>query len=189
MKIIIVEGTDRTGKDTLINELKDLSNHTLIIHCTKAVGNTVQEQNVNQDLLFLKYVKNIDEHKYDNLCDLIIFNRAWYGEYVYGPMYRNRDKHEVASLILGYETSLMIHGAQDIYYIQLINDSYNLVMKNDDGDSISNKEKDFNEEIKLFKEIFEKSSIYKKKLIYVNDGDDFREKEEILNEVLNFVNE
>ena len=56
MKIIIVEGTDRTGKDTLINELKNMSNHTLIIHCGKPVGNTLKEQNINQNILFNDYL-------------------------------------------------------------------------------------------------------------------------------------
>ena len=59
MKIIIVEGTDRTGKDTLINELKNMSNHTLIIHCGKPVGNTHKEQNRNQNILFNDYLTNI----------------------------------------------------------------------------------------------------------------------------------
>ena len=69
MKIIIVEGTDRTGKDTLINELKNMSNHTLIIHCGKPVGNTLKEQNRNQNILFNDYLKKIYEDKYFDVCD------------------------------------------------------------------------------------------------------------------------
>ena len=59
MKIIIVEGTDRTGKDTLINELKNLENHTLIVHCGKPTGDTVDKQNWNQDILFNDYLNMV----------------------------------------------------------------------------------------------------------------------------------
>ena len=58
MKIIIVEGTDRTGKDTLINELKNMAYHTLIVHCGKPAGNTLYEQNMRQDILFNDYTIN-----------------------------------------------------------------------------------------------------------------------------------
>ena len=43
-------------------------------------------------------------------------------------------------------------------------------------------------ETSLFHEIFNKSQI-KKKMIIVNDGDKFRDKNEILKEALDFVNE
>ena len=43
-------------------------------------------------------------------------------------------------------------------------------------------------ETSLFYEIFDKSQI-KKKMIVVNNGDEFRDKNEILKEALDFINE
>ena len=195
MKIIIVEGTDRTGKDTLINELKNMSNHTLIIHCGKPVGNTLKEQNINQNILFNDYLRKIYEDKYFDVCDLIIFNRAWYGEYVYGTIYRKRDKEDVLKMINGIERNLKSFNdskcrtkLEGVYYIQLINDSIKLAISNDDGDSISIDENNILKETSLFYEIFNKSQI-KKKMIIVNNGDEFRDKNEILKEALDFINE
>lgn len=195
MKIIIVEGTDRTGKDTLINELKNMSNHTLIIHCGKPVGNTLKEQNRNQNILFNDYLKKIYEDKYFDVCDLIIFNRSWYGEYVYGTIYRERDKEDVLKMINCVEQDLKLFNnakcqtkLDGVYYIQLINDSTKLALSNDDGNSISIDENNILRETSLFHEIFNKSQI-KKKMIIVNDGDKFRDKNEILKEALDFLNE
>ena len=75
-----------------------------------------------------------------------------------------------------------------VYYIQLVNDSVKLALSNDDGNSISNDKDNIIKEIELFKEVYELSNI-NKKLIKVNDGDEFRDKNDILNEVLNFINE
>lgn len=195
MKIIIVEGTDRTGKDTLINELKNMSNHALIIHCGKPVGNTLKEQNRNQNILFNDYLKKIYEDKYFDVCDLIIFNRSWYGEYVYGTIYRERDKEDVLKMINCVEQDLKLFNnakcqtkLDGVYYIQLINDSTKLALSNDDGNSISIDENNILRETSLFHEIFNKSQI-KKKMIIVNDGDKFRDKNEILKEALDFINE
>lgn len=185
MKVIIIEGTDRTGKDTIINELKNLANNVLIIHCSKPEGDSFYEQEKFQDLLFLKYKDNLCSNKY-NIADIVIFNRAWYGEYVYGTLYRYRSKDDVAALIKGIEVQLKQRNI-DLYYIQLINDSCDLALKNDDGNSISNKIENIKQEIELFKEVYELSTV-NKILIKVNDGDEFRNKEDILNEVLDFIN-
>lgn len=195
MKIIIIEGTDRTGKDTLINELKNLYSHTLIIHCGKPVGKTLNEQNRNQDALFNSYITKLYNENYYGVCDLIIFNRAWYGEYVYGTIYRKRDKEDVLKMINGIEQNLKLFDnakcytkLEGVYYIQLINDSTRLALSNDDGNSISIDENNILRETSLFYEIFNKSQI-KKKMIIVNEGDEFRDKNEILKEALDFINE
>lgn len=197
MKIIIIEGTDRTGKDTLINELKNLYSHTLIIHCGKPFGKTLEEQNLNQDALFNSYINKLYNENYYGVCDLIIFNRAWYGEYVYGTLYRNRQKDDVFNMINDIEQDIKLFindnskfytKLENVYYVQLINNSTELALKNDDGNSISNDENNIMKETSLFYEIFEKSQL-NKKLIVVNDGNKFRDKNDILNEVLDFVNE
>ena len=195
MKIIIVEGTDRTGKDTLINELKNLGSRVLINHCGKPTGDTHYEQAVNQEKLFNGYLNDLFNDRYFGICDLVIFNRAWYGEYVYGTLYRERTKEEVKRMISFIEYDLnrfndiinVMTVLDGVYYIQLVNDSVKLALSNDDGNSISNDKDNILKEIELFKEVYELSNI-NKKLIKVNDGDEFRDKNDILNEVLNFIN-
>ena len=61
-------------------------------------------------------------------------------------------------------------------------------ISNDDGESISIDENNILRETSLFYEIFDKSQI-KKKMIIVNNGDEFRDKNEILKEALDFTNE
>lgn len=197
MRIIIIEGTDKCGKDTLINELRNLSQHTLIIHCGKPVGDTEYERNINQDNLFTGYVDKLYMDEYSNVCNLIIFNRAWYGEYVYGSLYRNRTDDDLLNLINTIENNLVNFNSNDndycstyiddIYYIQLVNDSIELRGRLEDGESISQDKNMLMEETERFIDIYNKSIIPHKKLIYVNDGDMFRDKNDILNEVFDLL--
>lgn len=196
MKIIIVEGTDRTGKDTLINELKNLYRRTMIIHCGVPDGENNDERNHSQYMLFNGYLNLLYDDAYMCLCDCIIYNRFWYGEYVYGQLYRNRDKKEVLKFVSDLEFDLLninnntlVHENYEVYYIQLINDSIKLRTLNDDGNSMTTDIDIMNRETELFKEIFNVSKIEKKILINVNNGDMFRDKNEILEQVKNFIDE
>lgn len=180
MKTIIIEGPDNTGKDTIINKIKEKFNNPLVIHCGKPISSYWVAARIEQRKLFSDYVKNIVNNEYDGMCDVVIFNRAWYGEYVYGTMYRNRDKNEVREDINNYEKELF---EKDVYYIQLVCSSTELLKKNDDGLSISNKIENFKKENELFKEIFDSSLLKNKKLIYVNDNDNFRKLEDEFKEI------
>ena len=184
MKVIIIEGGDNTGKDTLINNICKQFVNPLVIHCGKPISSYWEAARIEQRKLFSDYVKNIKNNEYDNMCDVVIFNRAWYGEYVYGSLYRNRDKNEVREDIHEYEKELF---ESNVYYIQLICTSTELLKRNDDGLSISNKIDSFIKENELFKEIFDSSLLNIKKLVQVNNGDEFRSREDILHEVLLFL--
>ena len=78
-----------------------------------------------------------------------------------------------------------------IRYIQLLSNSENLLKHNEDGKSLSNGNVNkINKEAKQFKEIFDNINIKDsdKRLIYVNDGDSFRSREDIFNEAWRFIN-
>lgn len=186
MKVIIIEGTDNTGKNTLINSICENYNNVMLIHCTKPEGNTPTIQAMNQNALFNKYANNIVSYRYNNIADIVIFNRAWYGEYVYGTLYRDRLKENVIDMIEDIEKKLNNANFVEIYYIQLICDSVKLLTDNDDGKSISNKAEHILKETELFKEIFNKSQV-NKIMLNVNDGDNFRDKNAILNDVISFI--
>jgi hypothetical protein len=188
VKIIIIEGPDNTGKNTLINSIIENNNIVKLIHCgtPKSKDNPYQEQ---KDLF--KKLSNIAISEYRaNETDVIVFNRFYQGEYVYGQMYRNGSPIEIKQFIRNLESVLVANiFEEDLYYVQLLSSSPKLLIKNDDGKSLS--EADENKiwkEIRLFENVFDESKIWKKKRIYINNGDCFRDRQDILNEFNNFIN-
>ena len=188
MKLIIIEGTDNTGKDTLISKILEKYPTANIIHCGKPLTKKYSSQ--EQDELFNVYANNIVNKKYDS-AHVIIMNRSHIGEYVYGVLYRNRDAEEVKNMLININNILYSRKDLSIRYIQLLSNSENLLKNNEDGKSLSNGNiEKINKEAKQFKEIFDNININEsdKKLIYVNYGDSFRSREDIFNEAWRFIN-
>lgn len=188
MKLIIIEGTDNTGKDTLISKILEKYPTATIIHCGKPLSKKYSSQ--EQDELFEIYARNIITRTYDN-THVIIMNRSHIGEYVYGVLYRNRDIEDVENMIININNILYSRKDLTIKYVQLLSNSENLLKYNEDGKSLSNGNiEKINKEAKQFKEIFDNINIKDsdKKLIYVNNGDLFRSREDIFNEAWKFIN-
>ena len=188
MKLIIIEGTDNTGKDTLISKILEKYPTATIIHCGKPL--TKKYSSNEQDELFKLYANNIVNKKYDN-THVIIMNRSHIGEYVYGVLYRNRSKDEVGEMIIDINKILYSRKDLEIRYIQLLSNSENLLRNNEDGKSLSNGNAEkILKEAHQFEEIFNLINIDDKckKLIYVNEGDSFRSREDIFNEAWRFIN-
>lgn len=186
MKIFIVEGLDNVGKDTIINSISKNYKNKLIIHSQKPKSNTPDEQFIEQQNTFYTLSLNNVIDYLNNRYDIIIHNRSWYGEYVYGCLYRNADDDLVKKMILNCETTLISNiDPKDICFIMLLSSSSEFLMRNEDGLSISNGKKDLiEEEMKRFNEIFDCSIIENKHIVYVNDGNQFRSKEDIYNEII-----
>lgn len=182
MKVIIIEGPDNCGKDTLIKGLsKHFNDDVTIIHA--GVPNSQDLYSYYYDGLIHDTLANY----YKNDKAALIHNRSIYGEYVYGPKYRGLSKEEAAKLIYSLEVGQLktfIFG-WDLHLIVLTSSDVDLLVKNDDGLSISNKREDISDEINAFLEIYEKSTIKNKKLIHVNIGSKFRPIEDILSEAIN----
>lgn len=188
MKVIIIEGPDNTGKNTLINNLIDTNNIVKLIHCgtPKSKENPYKEQ---KDLF--KKLANIAISEYRaNETDIVVFNRFYQGEYVYGQMYRNGSPIEIKTFIHNLEDVLKSNiFEEDLYYVQLLSSSPKLLIKNDDGKSLSKASEDkILKEVRLFENIFDESKIRKKKRIYINSGDYFRDRQDILDEFNKFIN-
>ena len=184
MKVIIIEGTDNTGKDTLISKIMEKYETMTVIHCGKPKSKTNPSE--EQDNLFNFYADSIIDHKYDN-TDVIIMNRSHIGEYVYGVLYRHRDPNEVLKMILDVDTKLIKANNVTVKYVQLECTSDKLLNRNEDGKSLSQgKAERIHKETELFTEAYVKSFL-QKKLVYVNDGDNFRSREDIFNEVWEFI--
>ena len=77
--------------------------------------------------------------------------------------------------------------SNELLFILLNSDSSEVLVKSNDGLSISNKESDIKDEMKAFDEIFDKSRIANKLKVLVNSGNQFRPKEDIFKEVTSFI--
>lgn len=187
MKLIIIEGTDNIGKDTLINKIIEQIPTVTIIHCSKPTSKKFSSK--EQDALFETYARAIADHKYDN-THAIIMNRSHIGEFVYGCLYRNRSTDKVEQMISRVDKILLSRKDLDIKYVQLLCTSTYLLSKNEDGKSLSDGDlQKISTEKDAFEYIFGTSEIPNKKLIYVNKGDEFRSRESIFNEVWKFIND
>lgn len=183
-KVIIIEGPDNVGKDLLISKLKTHFSNPVELHAC------VPD---NSDL-FTFYrdglIHSTLDKYYNESVDCIIHNRSMYGEYVYGPKYRDEPICKIAKIISNLEagqlrTFILEH---ELYFILLTSSSTKLLIDNDDGKSLSNKESDIEYELKAFDEVFNLSSIRNKKRILVNNENSFRDADSIYNDVINFIN-
>jgi thymidylate kinase len=186
MKLIIIEGTDNTGKDTLISKIIERYSIVTIIHCGKPYSK--KYSSIEQDVLFNAYCDAIINNEFSS-SNIIIMNRSHIGEYVYGTLYRNRSKKEVMNMIYDINNKFNSKKDLEVYYIQMICGSAKLLKDNEDGQSLScGKADKILRESELFKEAYDDMNIENKKLIYVNNGDQFRTREDIFTEAINFIN-
>lgn len=182
-KLIIIEGTDNVGKDTVINQLLDRYKDAKVYHCEKPKSKDAKEAAKEQYNSFLSLAKENSISK----DTTIIHNRSWYGEYVYGVKYRNNDENEVKKSILEFE-NILLNNIDDVCLIMLLSNNSDFLVKNDDGLSISKAKKELIEdETKRFEEIFKFSTIPNKCIVYVNDGENWKSKEEIINKIYEII--
>jgi len=189
MKVIIIEGPDNTGKNTLIQSIVDNNKVVKIVHCDKPKVEPGDDPFEEQCRTFYIHAYNAVQDKLRKDIDVIVFNRYYQGEYVYGQIYRNGDRKKIKEMIKITEEYLLKNfDYDDILYVQLNSSSVNLLKKNDDGKSLSEANMyKMQREIDLFNEVYE-YSILKKHKILINDGDNFRTREDILIEFNDFIN-
>lgn len=191
MRVIIVEGLDNTGKTTTINSLKDhfVGQRVEIIHCQKPEGSTPKEQADFQNRFFLSIVEDIIKKKNDDAVDAVILDRAWYGEYVYGQLYRQHDPLDIVANVMACEENLHYHFKEDeISFIFLSVSDPAFSVKHDDGLSISDgKIERIEKEKELFEVIFDLSKIKNKICCIVNNELQFRSRGEIMKDIMTVI--
>lgn len=182
-KIIIIEGPDNCGKDTLINKLRDFYKDVRVIHAGIPVSENLF------DFYYGGLMHDTLDGYYNSTTNAVIHNRSIYGEYVYGPKYRNESKEFVENLIHKLEVGQLktFILSKDLYFILLTSSSSDLLVKNDDGLSYSSKKGDIEDELQAFNDVFDKSLIENKKKVYVNDGSSFRDKNDIYKDAIDFI--
>lgn len=193
-KLIIFEGLDNTGKSTIREyaiQCGLFNSEMMLYHCGKPdISSKDWEQIAKaQDNYFYEFVGQV----ISDIClgnNDICLDRAWFGEYVYGQLYRHRTPESIKSMIDQCDKlANKMLGINKVFLFTFVADP-EFCLRNEDGDSLS--ENDVNKiakEKELFEEITKYSLIKHKKIIKVNDGDNFRSKEDILNEIKETINE
>lgn len=178
-KLIIIEGPDRTGKDTLIDKLKTHYTTDNIIHFTGAkeplnkCDNTIQQMH--------KFTNSYLEIKNTN-NNITIWNRSFIGQFVYGQIYQ---KNYQIDWLYDIDEALALLDIE-IYLVLLRGDS-EFLFHNDDGHSISNSIVDIEQEQEYFKWFYNCTKIQNKILVDVTTKTDYIDKNNIFKKVLNFI--
>ena len=176
---IAVDGLDRLGKDTLINNIIASVGYHSVVHYSKPIF----PNSYSKDKLTA--LKSFQIDSFVNGFDLcmsganIIFNRFTLGEMVYAKRYRGYSGNYIYDIENQYPTV-----CRQLKLVLLYTDNFDFVQ--DDGLSF-----DFSkraEEMKDFEDAYEMSSIKNKIKINVHDGNGaYKPKNLVLQEVLTFI--
>lgn len=196
MRLIILEGMDNTGKSTMLAEIVSHLKYwgipedkIYVKHLDKPNGATNEEKIANIDMINMNLCNELRELR----CQLsqkykyFIIDRAWYSEYVYGQIYRNRDAEDIKEKILQLEKCIKKYfSSSNIVLYTFMTDSSRFLIEHEDGLSLSNGSEQLEligREMKLFADITYYSELENKYFIIVNSGNKFRNKEDILKEI------
>lgn len=191
MKLLIIEGPDRCGKNTLIQGLISQSDNSVVRHFGSAKGSNDLEKRNFQYQFFKKefslaglrtQFEMPDKERYPR--DIWIWNRAHLGEFVYGKMYRNTNPEQWVmqmESLYGMDLDPSVH-------LLLLTAPAEFLCKRDDGKSFSDAVEMREKEIASFRDAFHQSNIINKKILDVSNGDEYLDKDVILHEVNKFLN-
>ena len=114
MVVLTFEGPDNLGKSTIINKIVSNFKDTkdiCMIHSTGPQTADGEDPFVYQTNIFRERVlKLLVINSSEAQCrlspkNIVIMDRSWYGEYVYGQIYRNGDKKKIIEMINSYDKS------------------------------------------------------------------------------------
>lgn len=164
--LIIIEGPDRVGKDTLISGLvsSNLLIYPRVVHSSKPKEPTKS--------YYTEYYKDAYT-KLNKLSVDIIMNRSAIGEYVYGPMYRN-NHYELNELVNHNDY------VKDFVLVFTLIDKPETLLQREDGESFGTTLEQKTEEVNRFIEVTNYFNGY----IINCDG---KTPEQVLKEVLNNI--
>lgn len=190
MKLLLIEGPDRCGKNTLIKNLVTQAENVVVRHFGSAKGNTDLEKRNFQYQFFKKefalaalrsQFEMPDKERYPR--DIWIWNRAHLGEFVYGKMYRETHPEEwVMQMepLFGMDLDPSVH-------LLLLTAPPEFLCKRDDGLSFTNDIEKKRDEILAFRNAYDQSKIINKMILDVTDGKDYLKEEIILQKVNEFL--
>lgn len=185
-----VDGLDRLGKSTLIQAIKQRLGYYQVIHFSKperlaAYANSYEHdenyQKINNpDLFHYQRASFINSMLMVKSGARIIFDRWHLGEAVYSPLYRGYD----GSYVFDLEKKFELDKNSNVRLILLTEDFNKSKHFNDDGQSLGSIDNRSREQ-EMFINAFEKSIIADKRLVCVTaENGKFKDREDILQEVL-----
>lgn len=193
MRSIIIEGPDRCGKNTLIKNLCEQFSYDNVVvrHCAKPPRNIGiadvykwQMRAFIEEGKLSRYLSSMDEREFKYYENLLIHNRYYPGEYVYGIMWRGYRKEFISEKLKVFENTYV--NLDSTLLVTLYGDE-EFLMSKEDGNSLSQTVQKKREEVDLFLEFHEKSLIRNKLSLKVNNGTDWLNPTDIFNEVLNRI--
>jgi thymidylate kinase len=166
--ILIIEGMDRCGKSTLVEQLRKryFTDPRILVHHSSSPPkvenpNEWEVQHYRQMLdtsYMLNYADDFD----------IIFDRFHLGAIVYGKKYRNADPEDIYAI-----ENMYIHPNDEIALVLLTDWTHN-IMERDDNDSLESSPSEFDETRIAFEEAFKRSIIPNKLHINIHENGGFK---------------
>jgi thymidylate kinase len=190
MKLLIIEGPDRCGKNTLIKNLTSQAENFVVRHFGSVKGENDMEKRNFQFQFFKKEFELAslrsrfempDKERYPR--DIWIWNRAHLGEFVYGKMYRDTKPEE---WVMKME-SLFAMDIDPSVHLLLLTADPEFLCKRDDGLSFTTDVEKKRKEIENFEKAFNTSKIMNKKILNVSNGENYLDATIILDEVNKFL--
>lgn len=198
MVTLIFEGPDNTGKSTIINKFISNFKTTRDICLMHSTGPhdlngedpfEFQTKSFREKAMKLLMINSTEHQLPTSPKNIVIMDRSWYGEYVYGQIYRNADPAKLINMI--DDCNIMISNTKYVI-IQLVA-SPEFIISHDDGLSFSSnldKDERYNKvcrELTLFDKCFDVMHVRAHALhLKVNvEGDNlqFRNADIIYNEI------
>jgi len=193
MKLIILEGGDRLGKSTIIKRLCEYYNYDNItirhfgkppkgMSPKKVLEFQFKAFKNELNLFYRIYTRSMNNYTY--YPEVMIWNRSHLGEYVYSQMFRGGNPEKLKNKLLRFEKKLINY---ETYLITLTADPDFFNSRESDGHELSKTLEQKTKELELFKEAHKFSILSHKHLIKVDNNGQFRTKDDIFNEVINFI--
>jgi thymidylate kinase len=190
MKLLIVEGLDRVGKNTLLANLSSNFENFCVRHFTsppkglsEREAERFQQKAFHREFQLYNKVSEWDSHSELSMSSLWTWNRSHLGEAVYGKIYRNYD---ATPWIIDLERFFSFDIKPEIYLL-LLTASPDFIVKRDDGKSFTTDHDKKNKEIQSFVDVYNASLVQHKLHIRVDDGENYLSAERIHKNVLEFL--
>lgn len=179
--ILIIEGMDRCGKSTLVEQLRKryFTNPRILIHHSSSPPK-VENPNEWELQHYSKLLDTSYQLNYAHGFD-IIYDRFHLGAIVYGKKYRNADPEDIYSI-----EEMLIHKDDEIALV-LLTDSTDRIMERDDDDSLETSSIEFDETRAAFEEAFGRSIIPNKLHINISENGGFKNTYDTVTNFLNGV--
>lgn len=192
MKHLIIEGPDRTGKDALISLLLPFCQNAVVTHFSTPIGNTDEEKRQFQETSFRQEFAKantltsevFNKPPKPGREDILFWNRAHLGEFVYGKLYRETHPEE---WVMDIEKEYGYDKREDVFLLLLTADP-EFLSKKDDGLSFSATAESRKREIENFRSAFHLSNIQKKLELVVSKDGEYVPFQTIVDRVLQFLN-